>query len=105
MLIQLYLVSIKFLEKHDSFIVLEDDLEVSSQFLNFMNKTLKRYEDEKNIWTVNGMGFNNKLFLKFLKIISMIPIFLIETHLMVGLRGKTDGAKQFLILKSLKMKF
>ena len=52
----------KVLEKHDSFIVLEDDLEVSSQFLNFMNKTLKRYEDEKNIWTVNGMGFNNKLF-------------------------------------------
>ena len=69
-----------------------------------MNKTLKRYEDEKNIWTVNGMGFNNKLF-KIPKNYKHDTFFLIETHLMVGLRGKTDGAKQFLILKSLKMKF
>ena len=48
--------------QNESFIVLEDDLQVSPYFLTYMNKSLKKYSDEKKVWTVNGMGFNPKSF-------------------------------------------
>lgn len=42
------------LEKHESLIVLEDDLEVSSDFLTFMNESLEAYRDRKDIWSISG---------------------------------------------------
>ena len=48
--------------QNESFIVLEDDLQVSPYFLTYMNKSLKKYANEKRVWTVNGMGFNPKNF-------------------------------------------
>lgn len=47
----------KIFESHESVIVLEDDLKVSSYFLNFMNEALKKYKDDKNIYTISGYSF------------------------------------------------
>ena len=44
----------KTLEKHDSIIVLEDDVIVSSHFLRFMNESLCRYQDKEQVICVNG---------------------------------------------------
>ena len=48
--------------QNESFIVLEDDLQVSPYFLTYMNNSLKKYADKKRVWTVNGMGFNPRNF-------------------------------------------
>lgn len=42
------------LRKHGKAIVLEDDLIVSSDFLNYMNQALTIYVDRKDIWSVAG---------------------------------------------------
>lgn len=42
------------LEKNSSVIVLEDDLEVSKSFLNFMNSALKEYRDNTRVWHIGG---------------------------------------------------
>ena len=42
------------LGKHDSVIVLEDDLVVSSDFLTFMNAAVEAYRDRKDIWSISG---------------------------------------------------
>ena len=52
----------KVTENNDSFIVLEDDLLISPYFLTYMNRSLRKYADEKKVWTVNGMGFNPDVF-------------------------------------------
>lgn len=44
----------KVLEKHNSFIVLEDDIVVSSDFLQFMNHGLEYYCEKKNIFSICG---------------------------------------------------
>jgi len=54
----------KISKKYKNFIVLEDDLETSEYFINYMNESLKRYENQLNVWSINGMGINKKL-LKF----------------------------------------
>jgi hypothetical protein len=47
----------KILIKHESIIVLEDDLICSRNFLNFMNQALVFYRDSPNIQSVNGYSF------------------------------------------------
>ncbi|PWD99562.1 glycosyltransferase [Marinilabilia rubra] len=44
----------KVLESHDACIVLEDDLETSPFFLNFMNKGLEEYASDKEIFSISG---------------------------------------------------
>jgi hypothetical protein len=40
--------------KNESCIVLEDDVEVSPVFLEYMNSALRKYQDDKRVWHVNG---------------------------------------------------
>ena len=42
------------IEKYEKVIVLEDDLIVSSDFIEFMNKALTFYENENHIWSISG---------------------------------------------------
>lgn len=42
------------LKKYETIIVLEDDLEVSKYFLNYMNQALSKYDGNKNIWHIAG---------------------------------------------------
>ena len=46
------------LKIHKSAIILEDDLIVSKNFLNFMNKSLNFYKNKKKVWHINGWSFN-----------------------------------------------
>lgn len=40
--------------KHKKIIVLEDDIEVSKVFLNYMNDALMKYENEKKVWHISA---------------------------------------------------
>lgn len=42
------------LQKYESCIVLEDDLEVSSRFLEYMNRALEYYKEEKKVISIAG---------------------------------------------------
>lgn len=44
----------KVLQEHNDIIVLEDDLVVSPDFLQFMNAALKTYKDRSDIWSISG---------------------------------------------------
>lgn len=44
--------------EHNKVIVLEDDLIVSDDFLDYMNNGLKFYKDNKNIWAISGYSPN-----------------------------------------------
>ena len=44
----------KVINKFAKTIVLEDDLIVSSHFLDYMNRSLSLYQNKKNIWSVSG---------------------------------------------------
>tara|TARA_B100001287_G_scaffold123524_1_gene104085 strand:- start:411 stop:1313 length:903 start_codon:yes stop_codon:yes gene_type:complete len=46
-------------KKEKKFIVLEEDLIVSNEFLFFCNKALKLYENEKKVWHINCWVFKN----------------------------------------------
>lgn len=45
--------------QENKFVVLEEDLIVSSDFLYFCNKMLNLYKDKKNIWHINCWVFDN----------------------------------------------
>jgi len=45
--------------REKNFIVLEEDLILSNEFLFFCNKTLKLYKNEKKIWHINCWIFKN----------------------------------------------
>ncbi len=45
------------INKHGKAIVLEDDLLLSSQFLEFMNEGLAVYENAPNVYSINGFMF------------------------------------------------
>ncbi len=47
-------------KKHNRIIVLEDDLEVSSNFFFTMNTLLDKYKKNKDVTTVTGYSFGNK---------------------------------------------
>ena len=44
-------------DKFGKIIVLEDDIETSPYFLEFMNDALNFYEDEKQIWSITGFAY------------------------------------------------
>ena len=44
------------LKKHGKIIVLEDDLIVGNNFLDYMNQGLVFFENEKKIWHISGFG-------------------------------------------------
>lgn len=43
-------------EKYEKVIVLEDDLIVSSDFLEYMNDALNFYKADKKVWSISGYG-------------------------------------------------
>lgn len=51
----------KISKQYENFIVLEDDLETSKYFINYMNQSLIRYKNNLKVWSINGMGINNSL--------------------------------------------
>lgn len=48
------------LEKYDRVIVIEDDLELSPDFLTYMNDALAKFADEKKVFQVSGYMFDVK---------------------------------------------
>jgi len=44
-------------DNYEYFIILEDDLVVSRYFLNYMNKSLKNYKEDKKVFHINGYNF------------------------------------------------
>lgn len=44
------------IDKYEKVIVLEDDLIVSTNFLEYMNKALEFYATDSNIWSISGYG-------------------------------------------------
>jgi len=44
----------KVFEEYDSIIVLEDDLECSSDFITFMKKAIFQYQNDSRIWSISG---------------------------------------------------
>jgi hypothetical protein len=50
----------KVLSKHSAAIIVEDDLVVHKSFLSFMNDSLKRYELEPNVASVQGFSMINR---------------------------------------------
>lgn len=51
---------INYVSKRESkFIVLEEDLIISSKFLYFCNKMLNLYKNQKSVWHINGWFFDN----------------------------------------------
>tara|TARA_X000000368_G_scaffold418964_1_gene421112 strand:- start:3206 stop:4156 length:951 start_codon:yes stop_codon:yes gene_type:complete len=52
------------INKHKKTIILEDDLIVSKNFLDYMNNCLEVYKDKKNIWHINGYSHPKFFYLK-----------------------------------------
>ena len=52
---------IKISSEYEAFIILEDDLILSPYFLNFMNYALKTFQNDNNVWSINGMSANKNL--------------------------------------------
>ena len=50
----------KVINKHNKIIVMEDDIIVSENFLDFMNLCLNKFRDKKKVWHINAWnyGFN-----------------------------------------------
>ena len=48
------------LDKYNSIIVMEDDLLVADNFLDYMNEALEFYEKQSNIWSISGYTPNLK---------------------------------------------
>ena len=46
------------LKIHDQIIVLEDDLLLAPNFLDFMNQSLRLYERSKEVFSISGFSFN-----------------------------------------------
>jgi GNT-I family len=46
------------LKKHSSVIVIEDDLEVSTNFLQYMNRALQSFFQRKDIFSISAYNFN-----------------------------------------------
>ena len=45
------------LSKYKSVIVMEDDILVSEYFLQYMNESLEKYENYKDVWHINGYNY------------------------------------------------
>jgi len=44
-------------EKYEKLIILEDDLFLGEYFLDYMNKSLNKYQEHKDVWHVNGYTY------------------------------------------------
>ncbi len=51
----------KVFEKHDFVIVIEDDLVTSTNFLNFMNDSLQKFQYESSVFSIAGYSFDLNL--------------------------------------------
>lgn len=51
----------KIIKKEKKVIVLEDDLEVSESFLEYMNNALEQYKNNKRIWSISGYKHEFKI--------------------------------------------
>tara|TARA_B100000963_G_C22623023_1_gene670897 strand:+ start:1958 stop:2863 length:906 start_codon:yes stop_codon:yes gene_type:complete len=49
-------------KKYRKIIVLEDDLRVSRNYINFMQKNLDQFENDKHIYSITGYVFPKKIF-------------------------------------------
>ena len=49
-------------QKYKKIIILEDDLRVSKSYINFMQKNLDKFENDKQIYSVTGYVFPKKIF-------------------------------------------
>jgi len=47
----------KVVDEYEKVIVMEDDLETSPYFLNFMNDALDKYKDEDKVWHISGWNY------------------------------------------------
>tara|TARA_X000000950_G_scaffold197989_1_gene238437 strand:+ start:290 stop:1288 length:999 start_codon:yes stop_codon:yes gene_type:complete len=45
------------IKKYDSFIVLEDDIITSKNFIIYMNQCLQKYKNEKKVWHIGGWNY------------------------------------------------
>ena len=43
--------------EHEKLIIIEDDLILSKNFLNYMNSALNKYENNKEMWHINGYSY------------------------------------------------
>lgn len=43
--------------KHEKLIILEDDLHLGKYFLQYMNDSLNKYSENKDVWHVNGYSY------------------------------------------------
>ena len=48
----------KIINKHGRIIVLEEDIIVQKEFINFMNLSLEKYKNESKIWHISGWNYN-----------------------------------------------
>ena len=48
----------KIIKKHGKVIVLEDDIVVTKNFLNYMNQSLSLYANNKKIWHISGWNYD-----------------------------------------------
>jgi len=46
------------MDRFGKVIVLEDDLLTATNFIEFMNQSLNKYEDNQKVWSISGFSFN-----------------------------------------------
>jgi len=51
----------KIINKHGKIIVVEEDIIVDKNFLNFLNYSLNFYKNKKSVWHISGWNYNLKL--------------------------------------------
>ena len=61
-------------KKYNKFIILEDDLRLSKNYLNYMQLNLDRFENNNNIFTITGYMYPKKIFKLNLKKNSVVLI-------------------------------
>ena len=69
-------------------------METSEYFINYMNESLKKYENNLNVWSINGME-SKKILVNFQTHTDTIHILLTGLHRTGGVLGLTGGQKQF----------
>lgn len=69
----------KLLEKYEKIIVLEDDLVVSKDFIEYMNEALELYKENMNIWSISGYSPRIKIPSKY------------DLDIFLGKRGSSWG--------------
>ena len=55
----------KIINRHGKIIVIEEDIIVDKNFLNFLNQSLNFYKNKKSIWHISGWNYNLNMPLSF----------------------------------------